>query len=62
MHDCEENQICAYTKIGQYEYFATLSQLKQCDLYIIDYDGIKSLKDKLKAIQEDIRLVTIYIH
>ena len=56
-----ENQICAYTKIGQYEYFATLSQLKQCDVYIIDYDGIKSLKDKLHATQEDIRLVTIYI-
>lgn len=57
----QQDEICAYTEIGPYEYCATLSQLKQCDLYIIDYNGVKYLNDKLNTLQNSIRIVTIYI-
>lgn len=30
----------AYTKIGEYEYFATKEQLDECDIYIIDPRGL----------------------
>lgn len=36
-----EHEIIAYTKIGEFEYFATKSQLETSSLYIIDYEGIK---------------------
>ena len=41
-----KNDIAAYTKIGDYEYFTTYERLKNCDLYVIDPDGIQSLLDK----------------
>ena len=31
-----QNDIVAYTKIGNYEYFSTKQQLLECDFYIID--------------------------
>lgn len=33
----------AYTKIGEYEYFATEKQLEECDVYIIDPKGFYEL-------------------
>jgi guanylate kinase len=33
----------AYTKIGDYEYFTTMKQINESDVYIIDPNGIKEL-------------------
>lgn len=55
-----KDQIIAYTKIGDYEYFATKDQLKECDFYIIDYMGIQTLR--LHKLDNEFRFVTIYIN
>lgn len=55
-----KDQIVAYTKIGDYEYFATKDQLKECDFYIIDYLGIKNLRSQ--NLNDEFRFVTIYIN
>lgn len=52
--------IVAYTKIGEYEYFATKNQLFENDIYIIDYEGIKYLKSKLN--DDNLRFITIFIN
>lgn len=52
------DNMIAYTKIGEYEYFATKDQLHDSDIYIIDPQGVEYLKSKSK----DIRLVTIFIN
>lgn len=36
-----EHEMIAYTKIGEFEYFATKSQLETSSIYVIDYEGIK---------------------
>lgn len=54
-----EGEIIAFTEINGYVYFATKSQLQECDFYIIDYDGILYLRDMDLP---DIRFVTIYIN
>lgn len=51
--------IVASTKIGDYYYFATKQQLLESNIYVIDYDGIKSLKQQNL---EGIRFVTVYIN
>lgn len=56
------DNIIAYTKIGEYEYFATLSQLEECDIYIIDPNGVGYLKQMITEQEINIRLVTIYIY
>ena len=55
-----QNDIVAYTKIGEYEYFCTKQQLLTSDFYIIDPNGVEYLKDKMKNM-EDIELHIIYI-
>lgn len=51
-------QIVASTQIGEYYYWSTFEQLQECDLYIINPEGI----DFIKQINlPDIKLVTIYI-
>lgn len=54
------DDIIAYTKIGEYEYFATRQQLYDCDFYIIDYLGIQTLKSH--KLDNKFRFVTIYIN
>jgi guanylate kinase len=54
------DDIVAYTKIGDYEYFSTKKQLMECDFYIIDPNGVKYLQEKIKDIP-DIELHIIYI-
>lgn len=49
----------AYTKIGEYEYFATKEQLMNSDVYIIDPVGIYELLLKTKGM--DINIETIYV-
>ena len=59
-----KQDMIAYTKIGQYEYFATADQILNADFYILDPNGIKSFKYLLAQNPKynDIRLVTIYIN
>lgn len=40
------SRIVAYTKFGEYEYFATSDQFEECDFYIIDPIGYYELKQK----------------
>jgi len=54
------NEYAAYTQIGEIEYFTTLKQLLsgEYQFYIIDPNGVKYLKDKVK----NIKFVTIFIY
>lgn len=57
------DKMIAYTRIGEFCYFATVDQLYESDIYIIDATG----RDYMKFITEykdvtDIRFVTIYIN
>ena len=54
------DDIAAYTKIGEYEYFATKTQCLESDLYVIDPNGIKFLKERIKDVK-DLDLHIIYI-
>lgn len=57
------DKMIAYTKIGEFEYFATVPQLYDSDFYVIDPQGIDYMKSitQYKNI-DDIRFVTIYIN
>nr|DAL08547.1 MAG TPA_asm: Guanylate kinase [Caudoviricetes sp.] len=55
------DQMIAYTRIGEFEYFATKQQLYESDFYCIDYRGIEYMHN-LELDLSDIRFVTIYIH
>jgi len=56
-----KNQMIAYTKIGEFEYFATKEQLYKNSFYVIDYRGIEYMHSLTKDF-DDIRFVTIFIH
>ena len=56
--DKENNQIIAYTEINGNKYWCTKEQLAQSDIYIIDPQGLETLK----ANNNDIDFVTIYIY
>jgi guanylate kinase len=51
------DNMVAYTKIGDYEYFATKQQVEDADLYIIDPTGIDYLKSNIK----NVKFITISI-
>jgi guanylate kinase len=53
-----KNEFVAYTKIGKFEYFSTMKQLLESDIYIIDPKGVKYLKSKIN----NIKIITIYIN
>lgn len=57
------NDMIAYTKIGYFEYFATIKQLYESDLYVIDPNGVDYMRSiaKYKGV-DDICFVTIYIN
>ena len=57
------DKMIAYTRIGEFEYFATIPQLYESNFYIIDSVGIDYMKSitKYKGV-DDIRFVTIYIN
>lgn len=57
------DKMIAYTHIGDYEYFSTVSQLYESDFYVIDPQGADYMKfiTKYKNIN-DVRFVTIYIN
>lgn len=56
--DKYKKEMIAYTKIGSLEYFATLSQLYDNDIYIIDPSGIDYMNKKIK----DIKSIVVYIN
>ncbi len=41
-----EDNFAAYTEINGHKYFTTIDQLDECDAYVIDPNGIKSLKER----------------
>ncbi len=52
-------RIAAFTQIGDYKYWATIDQLYEADVYIIDYLGLKTLRE---LDLPNLRLVTIFIN
>lgn len=58
----ENNDIVAYTKIGNVEYFATLDELMKSDIYVIDPEGIRYLKEFIFSRALDIELIVIGIY
>lgn len=61
MMDFMEDDIVAFTQIGNYRYFATKEELLASDIYIIDPVGLDSLKDYVKRNKLNIGLCTVYI-
>lgn len=55
----DENQIAAFTQIGQYKYCCTVKQLYENDIYVIDPAGVKHLRELNLP---NLRLVTVYIN
>lgn len=57
------DEMIAYTRIGQYEYFATIQQLYESEFYAIDPKGVNYMRfiTAYKGV-EDVRFVTIYIN
>lgn len=55
----DEGQIAAFTQIGQYKYCCTIKQLYESDLYVIDYLGLKHLRELNLP---NLRLVTVFIN
>lgn len=55
-----DNQtVIAYTKIGEYEYCATLEDIEDNCIYVIDPNGINYLKENFK---NEVNIVVVYIH
>ena len=54
-----EGKIAAFTQIGAYKYWATIDQLYESDLYIIDYLGFKRLRELNLP---NLRLVSVFIN
>lgn len=52
-----KNELVAYTKIGDIEYFADLHELQTKDIYIIDPKGIEMLKQT----HPELDYMTVYI-
>jgi guanylate kinase len=54
-----EGRVAAYTQISGYHYWTTIEQLYENDLYIIDYQGIKTLRELNLP---NIRFVTVFVN
>lgn len=55
------DDIIAYTKIGEFEYFATKSQLKDINFYIIDPKGIQDLEN-IPNLKEEFNFIKLFIY
>jgi len=57
------DKMIAFTRIGEYQYFATIPQLYKSDFYVIDPNGVDYMRfiTQYKNI-DDVRFVTIYIN
>lgn len=56
-----QDDIIAYTKIGEFEYFATKSQLKDINFYIIDPKGIQDLEN-IPNLKEEFSFIKLLIY
>ena len=56
-----QDDIIAYTKIGEFEYFATKSQLKDINFYIIDPKGVQDL-EKIPNLKEEFSFIKLFIY
>lgn len=56
----EKDEVAAYTFFNDNHYFATDSQLLENDLYVVDFDGIATLKERHK-LEGKLKIVVIYI-
>ena len=54
-----ESKIAAFTQIGPYKYWSTTDQLYTTDCYIIDYLGLKKLRELNLP---NLRLVSVYVN
>ena len=55
----QDGIIAAFTQIDQAKYWTTFDQLEDADIYIIDYEGMKTLR----ALNlPNIRFVTVFIN
>ncbi len=50
--------ICAYDRYNNYEYCATKEQIESCDIYVVNPNGVKQLREKYNG---DKRIITIFI-
>ena len=55
----DEGQIAAFTQIGQYKYCCTIQQLYETDVYVIDYQGLKHLRELNLP---NLRLISVFIN
>lgn len=55
------DDIIAYTKIGEFEYFATKSQLKDINFYIIDPKGVQDLEN-IPNLKEEFTFIKLFIY
>lgn len=53
-----KDDMAAYTEINGYKYFATKSEVDQCDIYVIDPNGVEDLKSRCG---DEFKFITIYI-
>ena len=56
-----QDDIVAYTKIGEFEYFATKSQLKDINFYIIDPKGVQDLEN-VPNLKEEFSFIKLFIY
>lgn len=56
-----QDDIIAYTKIGEFEYFATKSQLKDVNFYIIDPKGVRHLEN-IPNLKEEFSFIKLFIY
>jgi guanylate kinase len=54
----ENDQIVAYSFFNNHHYFSTKQQMYECDIYVVDPDGIQDLRDNI----DDIDFITIYLN
>lgn len=56
-----QDDIIAYTKIGEFEYFATKSQLKDINFYIIDPKGVQDLEN-IPNLEQEFTFIKLFIY
>lgn len=56
-----QDDIIAYTKIGEFEYFATKSQLRDINFYIIDPKGVQDLEN-IPNLKEEFSFIKLFIY
>ena len=54
-----ENEIVAYTYYQDNHYFATQTQIDECDIYVVDWIGFLALKDLYEGDKE---ISSVYVH